>query len=435
MTRRLLGLISCGILLLVLTAIALELQRRDDIDDFVAIALAQGAVYALASWLAWRLAASRWIIAVILGFALALRILVIMAPPYLSSDVYRYVWDGRVIAAGINPYRYIPTDPSLTPLRDEQIFPRINRANYAQTIYPPAAELLFYAVTRVSESVVAMKAAMVVFEAIAIALLLALLGTSGLPGSRIIAYAWHPLPLWEFAGSGHIDAALVAFVALALWGRVGRTRWLTGLASAAGTLTKLYPAVLFPALWRRWDWKMPAIFAAAIVLTYLPFLTVGWRVFGFLTGYIGEEGFATGGGFYMLNVLRAIAPFGDPPTILYLSVAAALLVGLAAYVAFSRTVADNPIFGAALLATAFMFLLSPHYPWYFAWLLVFVCFVPPASLMWLTVASFLLYLVPVGSQLVPGRHRLIVESVLYLPFVVLAAVDLWRRRLDTGDAG
>ena len=65
------------------------------------------------------------------------------APPYLSTDIYRYVWDGRVIAAGINPYRYIPADPHLEGLRDPEIFPQINRANYAPTIYPPAARRSF----------------------------------------------------------------------------------------------------------------------------------------------------------------------------------------------------------------------------------------------------------------------------------------------------
>ena len=160
-----------------------------------------------------------WSLALILGAALAMRIVVLLAPPFLSSDVYRYVWDGRVLAAGINPYRYIPTDPQLAPLRDAEIFPEINRGNYAPTIYPPAAEAIFFAATRFSESITAMKAAMVVFEAIATLLMLSLLAGAGLPATRIIIYAWHPLPLWEFAGSGHIDAAIVAFVALALWSR------------------------------------------------------------------------------------------------------------------------------------------------------------------------------------------------------------------------
>src|SRR5262249_2944353 len=154
-------------------------------------------------WLSWRGTPSSRTVIVILSVAAAMRLLVLAAPPYLSTDVYRYVWDGRVLAAGINPYRYIPTDPHLAPLRDRTIFPKINRANYAATIYPPAAEAIFFAVTRISESLAAMKVASVFFEAIAVLLLLRLLALAGLPAVRVIVYAWHPLPVWEFAGSGH----------------------------------------------------------------------------------------------------------------------------------------------------------------------------------------------------------------------------------------
>ena len=106
--------------------------------------------------------------------------------PYLSTDVYRYVWDGRVIAAGIDPYRYVPADPHLEALRDPDIFPEINRANSAVTIYPPIAEALFFAVTRVSETASAMKAAMAGFEIVTFVLLVHLLAVEGLPSGRVL---------------------------------------------------------------------------------------------------------------------------------------------------------------------------------------------------------------------------------------------------------
>ena len=481
--RRFLGLLGCGLVLLVLTASGLYAQRGDDIDRFVALALAQGAVYLVAIWLIRRSTASRRAVILILGIAVAMRIAVLAAPPFLSSDVYRYVWDGRVLAAGINPYRYIPADPHLAALRDTMVFPEINRGNYAPTIYPPVAQAIFFGVTRFSESVTAMKIAMVLFEAIAVALLLPLLASAGLPMVRIIVYAWHPLPVWEFAGSGHIDAAIILFAALALWSRaqpvsraplpsfrVRRSRspepidtdgpesaptivrrfpnavfmgsglgasrrpgmtysmfydWLVGFVLAAGTLIKFYPIVLFPALWRRWEWRMPAAFAAAIMLAYLPFLGVGWGIFGFLPGYLAEEGFTSGGGFYPWSVAKAFLPLGGVSDLVYLAAAACLLAGLALYVGSRR--AGRDVSGAALLAAAFIVLLSPHYPWYFAWLIVFACLTPSAALLWLTLASFLLYLVPVGSQLVRDHHRFLVESALYVPTLALAALDLWRR--------
>jgi len=59
--------------------------------------------------------------------------------------------------------------------------------------------------------------------------------------------------IWEFAGSGHIDAAIVCLVVLALWARQRGLVWLTGCALAAAALVKFFPAVLLPALYRRWD--------------------------------------------------------------------------------------------------------------------------------------------------------------------------------------
>jgi len=426
---RSLALAAAGGLLLILTAIGLHLQRADRLDGFVAVALAQGAVYLGAAGIAWNGGSGRRVLALILVVGGVMRVAILGAPPYLSTDVYRYVWDGRVAAAGINPYRYIPTDPHLAALRDRDIFPRINRNTYAPTIYPPLAQALFLAVTRVSQSVTAMKAAMVACEAIAVAILIRLLALEGLPRARILLYAWHPLPAWEFAGSGHIDAAIVLFVVLTLWSRRRFGEAPAGLALAAAFLVKLYPAVLLPAFLRRRDWRLPAIFAAAVALAYLPFLGVGWGVFGFLPGYAAEEGFTdSGAGFYWWSLARAVLPLGAVPVLAYLAAAAALLGALAVRVVATPNSRDHDIAAAALLAAAFIALVSPHYPWYFAWLIIFPCLLPSSSLLWLTTASFLLYLVPVGAHLVRDNHRLLVESAVYGPFAVLAAIDLWRRR-------
>ncbi|HEY4470019.1 MAG TPA: glycosyltransferase 87 family protein, partial [Stellaceae bacterium] len=326
-----------GVALLALTGAALVFQSQNDFARFLAAALLQGAVYLVAVWSVWRLGSSRRVVLGIAAIAVLMRIPVVLSPPYLSTDVYRYVWDGRVIAAGINPYRYVPADPHLEALRDPDIFPSINRADSAVTIYPPLAEVIFLAVTRVSESVTAMKAAMVGFEMITFVLLVSLLVAEGLPAGRVAVYAWHPLALWEFAGSGHIDAALIALIVAALWAvRHGRGG-LAGLFLAGATLTKLYPAVLLPAFYRRWGWAMPLVFGAAIIIGYLPFIGVGWRVFGFLPGYAGEEGFDAGGaGFYLLSLLRHVPPLAALSGQAYVIGAAALLVALAAAIMLTR---------------------------------------------------------------------------------------------------
>src|SRR5262249_40601827 len=134
----------------------------------------------------------------------------------LSTDVARYVWDGRVQAAGTNPYRYVPADTQLAPLRDQAIYPHINRVDYAVTIYPPVAEMIFLLASRVSESFTMMRLTMIGFEAVTVLALLALLDHDGRPAARVLIYAWHPLTIWEFAGTGHVDAAAIALMTLAM---------------------------------------------------------------------------------------------------------------------------------------------------------------------------------------------------------------------------
>jgi alpha-1,6-mannosyltransferase len=416
--------------LLALTAFAVGMPwQQGNPDRFLPLALAQSAVYLVAVWAVWGGGSSRRLIFGIAAIALLMRVPLVFLPPYLSSDVYRYVWDGRVQAAGINPYRYVPGDPHLEALRDPDIFPEINRARTAVTIYPPVAESIFLAVTRVNASVSTMKAAMVGFEIVTFVLLVRLLAAAELPTGRVAVYAWHPLPLWEFAGNGHIDAALIALVVAALWAARHRHAVLAGVFLAGATLTKFYPAVLLPALYRRWGWTMPAAFVAALMLAYLPYLGVGWQVLGFLPSYVGEEGFDAGGtGFFLLGLVREIPPFAAVSGRTYAIAAAAVLLALSASILLARDGRYSPFTAAAVLATTFMVIVSPHYPWYFTWLIVFACFVRSFGLLWLTNTCLLLYLVPVGSRIVRDDHRLLLEAAIYGPFAALALADFWYHR-------
>ena len=425
-------LAASGAILLGLTAVALAMPwQQGNPDRFLPLALAQSAAYLAAVWSVWGGGSSRRVIFAIAAVALLMRLPLVDAPPYLSSDVYRYVWDGRVAASGVNPYRYVPADPHLEALRDTAIFPEINRPSTAVTIYPPVAEMIFLAVTRVSESVTAMKAAMVGFEIITFGFLVRLLALHGMPAGRVAVYAWHPLAVWEFAGGGHIDAALIALAAAARWAARSGRRGLAGVFLAGATLTKFYPAILFPALYRRWDWLMPAAFAAAMIAAYLPFIGVGWQVLGYLPGYAGEEGFDAGGaGFYLLGLLHRLPQLAELSGRAYVVAAASILVALGAAIAVMRVPAQRSVASAAVLATSAMILVSPHYPWYFAWLIVFACFIRSFSLLWLTNACFLLYLVPVGSQIVRDDYRLLIESMIYGPFAALAVADLWYCRKE-----
>ena len=94
---------------------------------FVVITGLSAAVYLVAVLMVTHRPATRHGIWVVLLVAAAIRLPLIPAPPFLSTDLYRYVWDGWVQAKGVNPYRYVPADPALGSLRDDLVYPRINR--------------------------------------------------------------------------------------------------------------------------------------------------------------------------------------------------------------------------------------------------------------------------------------------------------------------
>jgi alpha-1,6-mannosyltransferase len=421
-----------ALLLLAGEAVGLAAQIDGDLDGFVTAALAQGAVWVAAAVIVARGGGGRRAFALILATAILLRIGALAAPVFLSDDVYRYIWDGRVQAAGINPYRYVPTDAHLEPLRDAAIFPNVNRNNYAPTIYPPVAQMFFFLATRFGESVLVMKLALVAVEAVGIFALLQVLRGVGAPRENILFYAWHPLPVWEIAGSGHVDAVMVAFVALALAAAVRCRRAWSGAALAAATLVKFFPLALVPALWRptttnRGDWRRLSAFAAVIIAAYLPYMGVGSQALGFLSGYVAEEKLASGSGFWIVEVLRRAVLL---PTALYLAVAGAILAGLA-ITALRRPRGPSPCLRwAMILGVATTLLASPHYPWYFVWLVALLCVAPWWPAWWLTLAAVLIHLDPKTGQI-----PLWVGFTIYGGFAILACVYIARRALRAAGPG
>jgi len=414
-------------MLIALTFVGLLFQSEDRLNYFLSVTALQSGLYAIAVWLAWNDGLSQKLVLWIVALAVAVRVPVLLAPPYLSTDVYRYVWDGHVEGVWFNPYRYAPEDPQLSALRDSVIYPQV-ASKSAPAIYPPMAEAVFFAVARVSESVMAMKIAMTIFDLTTVMLLARLLALEGLPTTRVLVYAWHPLPIWEFAGSGHIDAALITWTVAALWAVRRPRTGIAGVFLAAATLTKIYPAVLAPALYRRWGWKMPAFFALTIAVAYLPFFSAGSQILGFLPGYVGQEGFnAAGAGFYFLQLLRELPALAGLSTRAYQIMGLVALAALAAWLVLRRDADRPPYRMAAIAGVVFTLLVSPHYPWYFVWLTVFICFDRSFALLWLTNACVLLYL-NTGYAFLPSNQALAIQSMIYGPFVALALIDLWCHR-------
>ena len=374
----------------------------------------------------------RYTFPIILGVAIACRIVCLFPDPFLSSDVYRYAWDGVVQHAHINPYRYVPGNAALTFLREpnQDLFDNMNRRDYAHTIYPPAAQIFFYLVTFLNGSVTMMKLAMVLVEGLTVTGLVLLLRAMGLRREWTILYAWSPLLIWEIGGSGHVDSLVMCLIVFALLFRYRQNAVLTGLFLGLAVLTKFYPLVLFPALWRRGDWKMPATMAALAVFCYSFYLSVGMGVFGFLGGYAQEEGMNTGARFWLLDATQRLPGLHKLPEGAFLVFAALVFGGLMVWAWRVATPLDAPrdafLQPAMAFAFAMMLLFSPHYPWYVAWLFPFLVLVPNLTLM--TYVGTLFYLCYTALATGFGEPQYHLNLLLYRTVVLAFVVELALRR-------
>ena len=336
----------------------------------------------LAWWVAWAVAIAclrrasprRLLLLVVLG-AVALRLAALTAVVPLSDDLYRYAWDGRVQASGVDPYRYPPTAPELAHLRDDWLFPDdaecerrdkepgctiINRPS-VRTIYPPVAQGWFVAGHALGASQLE-DLGWMLFALLADVATMVLLWRLLLRFERdarwVAVYAWSPVAVLEAVQNGHVDGLATLFV-LAAVGLAGRRPAWSGAALGAATMVKLYPALLLPVLLGRRPVRVVTAFAAVCVVSYVPHvLAVGWDVIGYLPGYLAEEDYDSGDRYLLLR------PFGLTGSV---GTAVAAGIGLAVVGVVLRRVRRRPddvTREALLLLGAALLVATPVQPWY-----------------------------------------------------------------------
>lgn len=197
--------------------------------------------------------------------------------PIGSDDVYRYVWDGKVQSAGVNPYLYAPNADELKHLRSATLPALVNHPDM-KTVYFPLTEWLFALGYRMSgEALWAYRLLVVMAEIVTIAGLVLLCLRLRIGPKFALLYALCPLPILTFGLDAHLDAFGLAFLVLALlFHRQGRRS--LGLACAAlsicvkpvGVLLLLYFFFQEKTLAARL--RIVLIPAAIVVLTFVPYL-------------------------------------------------------------------------------------------------------------------------------------------------------------------
>jgi len=322
--------------------------------------------------------------------ALLYRALLLFSMPALSDDFYRFIWDGRVIAAGFNPFTHVPSYYMEMPVTglDLPLFEKLNSQERFSS-YPPVCQLIFWLSAVMSPSsifgsVLAMRSILLAFEVGTIWILAKLLGEFKLPRTSVLVYALNPLVILEITGNLHFEGVMIFFLMLAIWLLRKNWFWSSCLAFSLAVCTKLIPLIFLPALPRFVGWRKAIMYWLLVglitIIFFVPLLTAG-IVHGFSTslGYyfqqfefnasiyyiIREIGFAIAG----FNIIQYAGPL--------LAVTAA---GAIFYVALRHTRWHGrritPDIFTVMLFCLFIYFLSTTilHPWYIITLLSLTIF-------------------------------------------------------------
>ena len=425
---KLAGLLGAGV---VLEALYLRMHSlyylKNHAIAFMLLALAAGVVYLIALYGFDHTGASRAVYSLLIFGALVFRATLWPMLPTLSDDLQRYRWDAKVQANGWNPYAVAPNDPRLAPLRDH--YWEIMPGRETPTIYPPATELLYRAAWKAFPGPTAFKVPFAAADLLVLLLLMWMFRGTPDRAFRVAVYAWNPLIIVEFAGSGHNDV-------LALLGIVGglalirRRPAVASVPIALAAMAKVFPAVLLPAWIRRagWPekragWLATALTAVAGVLVLLPY----WNALGaFRANLAHYEANWKNNNASLYAVMEWVTGGGTRIPAL---ASGAMIWGLSLWLAWRRA---EPVRAAYFLMGTSLVFWPNGYSWYFTWIVPLLCFFPNPAWLMLTILQFLSYNVLIGYGVLGQFHfDPFFQWLIYVPFYAVLIggwfLQRWKR--------
>lgn len=391
--------------------------------------------------------------------ALFLRLLLVFAIPNFSDDLYRFIWDGRLIMQGINPFDHLPSyyieNNSAIPGLTRDLYQQLNSPNYF-TIYPPVNQIIFATAAwlfpdSIWGSSLVMKSFLLLFEMGSIFLIVDLLKQFQLPAKNVLLYALNPLIILEITGNIHFEGAMIFFLLLAIWLIAVRKKWvLSAMAFALSVASKLLPLMFLPLLVRRigknggdfiknrisfsnWfslNWKkiIPyfSIIGITLVLLFVPLIN------GVFISNFGEslnlyfQKFEFNGSLYYFfrwigfqvkgyNIIGTLGPW----------LAIAAFTGILLITLLERETNWEKLFERMLFAVCcYLFCSATVHPWYVAMPIVFCLFTRfRFPILW----SGLIYLTYINYSYNPYFENLWMVSIEYLFVFGYLVYELFRK--------
>ena len=396
--------------------------ERADFAYFIALVATQTECYVY-----FLLQKERLSIRFCIFLAISLRCIWLFATPNLSDDVYRFIWDGRLIAAGIHPLSHPPAyfmqpQNAITTLTPE-LFALLNSPHY-YTVYPTVLQAIFaisnyfcsyfgsyFSVGSLAANILILKAFILAFECGTLYLLLQLLQKNK---HRVLIYALNPLVINELTGNVHFEAAMIFFVLLSVFLLQKNKLNAAAFALSCAVSCKLLPLLFLPVYINVLGRQRGAAFVGRVLafssILLLPFLATGARAFGSSLNLYFQS-FEFNGSIYYL--LRAVGLWVSGYNLIAFTAPALTAIALLsiAYKYLLQKSKEKDFFTAFLwIQTVFFAAASIVHPWYIAPLVVWSCF---AKQQYAVVWSLLVPLTYVAYAQTPVTENALVLWIEY----------------------
>jgi alpha-1,6-mannosyltransferase len=411
-----LSLVFCG---LASTLTYLKVHQLGDlrthIPEFLLFYFIASIFYLISSYISTRTTDDRTCVGIILSFACIFRFILFLCSPSLSDDVYRYAWEGYLQTKGINPYSFSPMATELEPYRNE-LWALVNNREVS-AIYPPLSQIVNASIYFQFHSVWGFKACFLVFDGLVIYGLLKLLKIHGNRRCNVIYYAWSPLTIVEIAGSGHHDVLVIGILLWSAFFCLSNRPRRAILFLSASVLTKLYPILMTPFFLKKTRLRHWFLFPLPIILAYLPYIKAGRNMFSALLYYRDKWRF--NGFLYELIAGRLSSEV----------LAEKLIVLFIAILMIAFLLGTQDLLKQLYWMTGAILLFAPTlFPWYFVWIVPYLCFFPnPAWLLFSITSATSYYVLIAWWTLGRWEQDSFFTALEYYPFFILLGLTLIRK--------
>lgn len=372
--------------------------------------------------------------------ALAFRLMLLFSWPALSDDYFRFIWDGSLVAAGLNPYLKLPSQflPDINQIDGltAGLYQNLNSPDYF-SVYPPVCQFIFAVSTIISQednftAVLVMRGILMLADLGNIFLIVTLLQRFQKPARLVLLYALNPLVIVELTGNLHFESLMILLTLAGLYYLIRQKIISAGVLFALAIGVKFLPLIFMPFILFKVGWRTFIPFAASIGITllilFIPFVSTEFflNLGQSLNLYFQKFEF-NASIYYLLRGLgfayygyNNIADFGP-----LLSVSTFAIIMVLAYK--TRKLSDNrlpELFLAAL--SIHFFLATTVHPWYLTTLVAFTVFTPYRyTLMWsgAAVLSYATY------QTKAYQENLLLTALEYTVVWLWLMVEIiqWRR--------